>query len=157
MGVPRGGLHRVRMRNSNRPGITLLEMLITLSVIAVLMSIALPKFHKSIDILAVRAARESAFGSFSRARMIAQQHGGAAIELNSIEDRITVRTPAGAIVNEELFAPQDVDLELDGADSVTLRYDGYGLGRMMSRTLSLRARSAQAGLTISSFGRVRRW
>ena len=122
-----------------------------------LLTIALPSMRNSMHVLAVRAARENAFGMFARARIVAQQNGGAEILLDAAADRIAVRAPSGVIVNEAWFAAQDVDLRLDGADTVTLRYDGYGLGRMMSRTITLAVREARAGLTVSSFGRVRRW
>ncbi len=141
-----------------RPGFTLFELLIALTLIAVFASVAAPTIRSTTDILAARAARELAFGVFSRARAIALQHGGATIELNATSDRITLRRASGAVEYEAYFAGQGVDLSLDGsADSVVLRYDAYGLGRMMSRTLRFQARSAQAGLTVSSFGRVRRW
>ena len=145
------------MRTHNRFGATLFELLIVLSILGTLLTIALPRLRTGMDALAVRAARENAFGLFSRARIAAQQHGGADINLSALDDRITLRSPSGAIITESLFAPQHIDLTMDGADSVTLRYDAYGLGRMMSRTVTLRARAAVAGLTISSFGRVRRW
>ena len=83
---------------STRIGATIFELLITLSILAVLISIALPSLRTGMDTLAVRAARENAFGMFSRARVVALQQGGAAIELNAREDRITVRAPSGAIL-----------------------------------------------------------
>jgi hypothetical protein len=109
-------------------------------------------------VLAVRAAREAAFGVFSRARVVAVKHGGAEIELNAGQDRITLRRASGRIEYEHDFGAQTVDLFFDGsADPVILRYDAHGLGRMMSRTIRFSARNARAGLTVSTFGRVRRW
>lgn len=142
---------------TNRIGASLFELLITLSVVAVLLSISMPRLHAGMNALAVRAARESAFGLFSRARVVAIQHGGSSIHLSAREDRMSVRSASGEIVAEELFQMRDVDLTIAGADSVTLRYDGHGLGRMMSRTIGFNSHDAQSGLTISSFGRVRRW
>jgi Tfp pilus assembly protein FimT len=142
---------------SNRMGASLFELLITLSVIGILLTIALPNMRTTMQVLAARAARETAFGMFARARIVAQQHGGAEILLDATANRIAIRSPSGAIVSEALFADRNVHLSLDGADTVKLRYDGYGLGRMMSRTITFTARDARAGLTVSSFGRVRRW
>ena len=141
-----------------RSGVTLFELLIALMLIGVLTSIAAPSLRATTDLLAARAARETAFALFSRARVLALQHGGAEIELNARQDRITLRRASGAIEYEHEFGSQDVDLTLEGTtDPVILRYDAYGLGRMMSRTVRFSARSANAGVTISSFGRVRRW
>lgn len=139
-------------------GVTLFELLIVLVLIGTLMSVAAPSIRSTTDILNVRAAREQAFGLFSRARVIALQHGGAEIELSGIQERITLRRASGAIEAEHYFDPQHIDFGIDGgSDPVVLRYDAYGLGRMMSRTLRFTAHGAEAGLTISSFGRVRRW
>ena len=143
--------------HTNRMGASLFELLITLSVLGALLIIALPGMRTTMQVLAVRAARESAFGMFARARIVAQQQGGAEIVLDANADRMIIRAPSGAIISETSFANEDVDLSLDGADTVTLRYDGYGLGRMMSRTVTFATPESRSGLTVSSFGRVRRW
>lgn len=142
---------------TNRMGASLFELLLALVILGTLFSIALPSVRSSMHVLAARAARESAFGMFARARSVAQQHGGAGIMIDAGADRMMIRTPSGAIVSEAVFSERNVDLSMDGADTVLLRYDGYGLGRMMSRTITFAAREARAGLTVSSFGRVRRW
>lgn len=142
---------------TNRKGTSLFELLITLSVVATLLSLITPRLSSGMNGLAVRAARESAFGLFSRARVVAVQEGGASIQVDALEDQITLRSASGEIVTEERFRDGDVDLVIEGADSVTLRYDAHGLGRMMSRTIAFHAQQARAGLTVSSFGRVRRW
>jgi len=141
--------------NARRAGTTLYELLIALCMIGVLLSIALPNLRESLDALNARAAREAAFAVFSRARVVALQQGGANITLDPQRDLIRIST-SRARDFEQRFA--EADLIVEGTeDTVTLRYDAHGLGRMMSRTVSFRARSKTAGLTISSFGRVRRW
>jgi prepilin-type N-terminal cleavage/methylation domain-containing protein len=141
-----------------RQGTTLFELLMVLMLLGVFTSIAAPSLRSTIDVLAARAAREAAFGLFSRARVVALQHGGAEIELSATHDRMTLRRASGAVEYEHDFGAHDVDLLVDGsADPVVLRYDAYGIGRMMSRTVRFHARSAHAGVTISSFGRARRW
>lgn len=142
--------------HTTRGGVTLPELLIALSFMGILVTIALPNLQNGLDALTARAARETAFALFSRARVIALQNGGATIELNALNDMITLRSASGEIHHEQFFT--SADLVLDDSDAtVVLRYDAHGLGRMMSRTLRFRARSAIAGLTVSSFGRVRRW
>lgn len=141
---------------TNRRGVTLPELLIALSLIGILASIAIPNLQTSLDALAVRTARETAFALFSRARVIALQNGGASLELDAAHNVITIRSASGARRHEQFFT--NADLILEGNDAtVVLRYDAHGLGRMMSRTVSFRMRRAVAGLTISSFGRVRKW
>ncbi|HEY8507652.1 MAG TPA: hypothetical protein VIL32_04790 [Steroidobacteraceae bacterium] len=141
----------------NHRGTTLYELLLVLSLLGVFASLAAPALRSTLDALTVRAAREAAFALFARARVLALQHGGAQIELHAATDRLLVKTPADSIVHELDLRPQHVDLVLEGSDPVVLRYDAYGLGRMMSRTITLQAGSRQAGLTISTFGRLRRW
>lgn len=143
---------------TNRMGATLYELLLALTLIGVFTSLAMPAMRSAMDSLAVRAARESAFGMFARARALALQQGGAQVELSARSDHILVHAPSGAIEAELLLGPQHIDLIVEGpSDPVLLRYDAYGLGRMMSRTITFQGRAARSGLTISSFGRVRRW
>jgi Tfp pilus assembly protein FimT len=142
--------------SSNRMGATLFELLIILSFVCVLASIALPSLRSALDGLAARAARETAFALLSRARVVALQSNGAEIHIDAARDYMAIRSPAGVIDREQHFT--NVDLAIEGvSEPIVLRYDGHGIGRVMSRTIQFRHRSAAAGLTISSFGRVRRW
>ena len=143
---------------TQHPGATLYELLITLALIGVLTTLSAPQLQNTMQILAVRAARESAFGMFTRGRALALEQGGAILEISARDDRVTIRSPSGSIQDELWLGEQRVDLLPDGGpDPVQLRYDAYGLGRMMSRTITLASGAARAGLTVSSFGRVRRW
>ncbi len=143
---------------NKRMGATLFELLLAIILVCILLTVAMPTARSTMDGLAARAARESAFALFSRARAIALQDGGAEIELSALDDRITIRAPSGAIEHEVRFDGREIDLHLGGgSDPVILRYDAHGLGRMMSRTVTFTARQASAGITVSSFGRVRRW
>jgi Tfp pilus assembly protein FimT len=142
---------------TNRTGASLIDLLITITLLGTLLAIALPSLRDTMSVLAVRAARETAFGMFARARIVAQQQGGADILLDPGADRIAIRSASGTLITEAFFAPHGVDVRVDDPDTVTLRYDSYGLGRMMSRTIRFVTRGDSAGLTVSSFGRVRRW
>ena len=82
------------------------------------------------------------------------------------EYRIRIRRRAGhfgpsdrlrVLVSSSRNVPVPVGKTGRTADPVQLRYDAHGLGRMMSQTLTFALGHARAGLTVSSFGRVRRW
>jgi prepilin-type N-terminal cleavage/methylation domain-containing protein len=140
-----------------RQGFTLFELLLTLTVLSVLLSLAFPRMQRGMDGLAVRSARENAFALLARTRVLALHEGGAELEVDATNDRITIRSGNGVLAAEQSYQEHNVDLILDGvAQQVVLRYDSYGLGRMASRTLRFRTGSAEAKLTISSFGRARR-
>ncbi len=44
-----------------------------------------------------------------------------------------------------------------GRPSLRLRYDGLGIGRIANSTIRLQRGTAEAGLSISAYGRVRTW
>ena len=142
--------------HGTRSGVTLPELLIALSLIGVLITLALPTVRDGLNALAARAARETAFVIFSRARVIALQNGGATVEVDTRRDVMMIRVADGTVQHVQHFS--NTDLILEGNDATAaLRYDAHGLGRMMSRTIWFRSSRAQAGLTVSSFGRVRKW
>jgi hypothetical protein len=87
-------------------------------------------------------------------------HGGADMQIDATTG--TVRIISRDRVIDESAAITGmlaVRVQLDGtqATSATLVYDGLGLGRVASRTISLRRRSAVGGVTFSSYGRPRVW
>jgi hypothetical protein len=107
--------------------------------------------------MAVLGARESALGLFHRARMEAVARGGArillrsspaSIELWSGDSLVSVSTPGEAYGVEMALS--------SGRDRAELAFDPLGLGQIASQTLLFRRDLAEAGLVISSFGRVTR-
>ena len=42
-------------------------------------------------------------------------------------------------------------------DTIAIRYDAIGIGRIANRTLRFERGHAVAGLTVSAYGRVRAW
>jgi len=141
-----------------RSGATLLELLVTLTLLGILYGLALPRARRGLDALRVRSARESAFGVAMRVRALAQARGGATLVIDVPAHTISAIDSQGIAAESVHLAAFGVDILADGAaDRVRLRYDGRGIGRMASRTIRFRKGSVEAGLTFSSFGRVRRW
>jgi Tfp pilus assembly protein FimT len=133
-----------------KSGATLSELLLVLIIIAILGGMALPAARNSLDIVRVRAARETLFGAFMRARSLAMTRGGAALVIDADSDLVFVDVDS---TSRQLL---DADVTLDGQRRIALRFDAFGIGRMTARTIHLQRRSASASLTVSAYGRVRR-
>ncbi|MGQ0815136.1 MAG: hypothetical protein ACT4O1_11805 [Gemmatimonadota bacterium] len=135
---------------------TLTEILLVLTLLAIATLLALPGARHSLDAIAVRSARETAFGLATQTRATALARGGAQFILEPRAGTATVVDAAGAVVARAVF--RDIRIEAGESSSrIVLGYDARGLGRMASRTIHFRRGAATAGLTFSSYGRVRRW
>ncbi|MGK7311260.1 MAG: hypothetical protein ACN0LA_03400 [Candidatus Longimicrobiales bacterium M2_2A_002] len=140
------------------PGHTLIETIVALALLAGLLSIAAPAMVRWRDEAAVRSARDELAAALGWTRLAAVSHGGAALVLDPIAARLSVSVVRG---NE----PPPVDLGrrygviIDpGTDRpVVLRYDALGIGRLTSRTIRIRRGAAEVGVTVSAYGRYRRW
>ena len=138
-----------------KPGATITELLLVLTILAIVATMAVPQVRRGLDIVNVRAARESAFALATRARTHAQANGGASLVIDSDSDVIEVADAAGSAV-ERMSANADVSVDGAASSRVALRYDAYGIGRMTSRTVRFQRGGAQATLVVSAYGRVRR-
>lgn len=142
----------------HRAAFTLLELMIALCVLGILLGAALPPMKRSLDSVAVRAARDELAAGVRSARAAARALGGARLLLDAPAARYAVVDAAG----DTLAGPVDlaerhgVAVEASGvADTVALPFDGLGIGRVASRTIRVRRGAAVAGLTVSAYGRVR--
>jgi Tfp pilus assembly protein FimT len=136
--------------------VNLLELIIAITLLAILATLVAPGARSGLDGLRVRHAREATFALATRARAIARERGGAQLILDLAARRARVEDTDGAILAAADLT--DCDIVVAGATgTVTLTYDARGLGRMASRTVGFERGRAQAGLTFSSYGRVRRW
>lgn len=143
------------MRNHN--GATLTELLLVLTIMGIVCSLAATPAKRTLDVLHVRAAREALFGSAMRARSVALTRGGASLIIDPQTDVVTVSDAQGVVADQTHIEGYGVDVFVDGATApVALRYDAYGIGRMTSRTVRLKRGAAEASLTVSSYGRIRR-
>lgn len=141
-----------------RPGFTLIEMLIVLSVLGVLLVLTLPPVARWRDAAAVHAARDELAAALAWTRVAAASRSGATLVLDPETGRFwTVAAAGAAAPPTDLGSRYRVRLDVGSSGPVLFHYDALGIGRLTSRTVHIRRRGAEAGLTVSAYGRVRRW
>ncbi|MFW6079974.1 MAG: pilus assembly FimT family protein [Gemmatimonadota bacterium] len=151
------------MRRSVQPsGTTLVELAVTLLVVGILAGLAAPPFGRGLDRLAVRGARDVLAVSVARARTIAVARGGARLALDVADATVRiVSVDDGAEVEPavDLHERYGIALAVDGGrdEAVEIRFDGLGIGRSLGATIRIRRGAAEAGITVSAYGRVRTW
>lgn len=141
----------------NAPGASLTELLLTLTIISIMATLAVPQARHGLDALYVRSAREAVFGVATQARALAIARGGADLVIDADALTASAVDAAGVEAARAQLGSYRVEIAADGARRIVLHYDARGIGRMTSRTVQLRRGAALAGLTFSSYGRVRRW
>jgi len=140
------------------PGTTLIELLVVMAVLAMLLGIALPSAGRWRDESAVRAARDELAAGLAIARAAAPGHGGASLVLDPQSGRFWIRTDDGRVFEPVGLGDRyGVRVDPGVAGPVIFRYDGLGIGRLTSRTVHVRRGRAEAGITVSAYGRYRRW
>lgn len=142
-----------------RAGFTLTDLIITLAVLGIVLGMAAPRVAALRAHAAVRSARDAAASTFERARSLAVARGTARVTVDAAAGTITIESPigiaAGAVLR--LADTWGVAVGMAGVPTAVLDFNAIGLGVVASRTITITRGSAQAGLTVSSFGRVRRW
>jgi len=143
------------------PGLTLLELLCGIALMGVMLSMAAVPVSRAADILAVRAARGAILNAAATARGLAPGHGGASLTIRAADGVIAVDTRDGLVADTlaRLGREQRVAVTFDdaGLQVATIRLDALGLGRLASRTVSLKRGRVRAGVTFSAYGRARPW
>lgn len=140
----------------NQRGKSLTELLLTMSLLSIVAMLALPQARRGIDALYVRSAREALFGVATHARALALARGGADLIIDPVDGSVRAVDASGAVGSMTMLGEYHVSVASDRT-RIVLHYDARGIGRMASRTVRLRRGNAEAGLTFSSYGRVRRW
>ena len=144
----------------NRCGHTLLELLVVLALLAIAIGLAYPATRAVADAWAVRAARDAAAALLASTRAAAIAHRGAELLVVPADGTVLLRR-AGAAPEPRLRLRDEWRVRVISpafsGDTLVVRYDALGLGRVASRTLRFERGRAVAGLTIASYGRVRRW
>ncbi|NIP58629.1 MAG: hypothetical protein GWM92_10035 [Gemmatimonadetes bacterium] len=145
-------------RLPRRQGHSLLEISLALALLGAGSWALTSAARRVADRSAVRGAREEVAGLLARARREAILYGGSEVVL-------TVEPPRASLFTDGSRSASTPDLRdaygvsLDpggGGETVRLRWDGFGLGRMTSRTVRFRRGRARADLVISGRGRLRR-
>jgi prepilin-type N-terminal cleavage/methylation domain-containing protein len=142
-----------------RNGHTLTELITVLLLLAILLAIALPPVRGWRDAAATRGARDELAARLSWTRIAAVSHGGAVLVLDIPAARYRVELGGGVTAHEgDLRNLYGVAIQSAAVrDTLVLRYDGLGIGRTTGVTLYVRRGAAVSGLTISPYGRYRRW
>ena len=139
-------------------GYTLVELILVLMLLGVLLGIARTATAAWRDRAAVRAAREELVAGLAWTRLAAATHGGAVLVLDPLTGRFWTSTADGTgsrAVNLRRRYGVRVDPGTDAP--VLFRYDALGIGRLSNRTVRIARGGAEGGVTVSAYGRYRRW
>jgi len=144
-----------------RAGTSLAELVLSLAILSCAAAFATPRLVGARDEYAVRAARDAAAALVDRARLLAQLRGSARLQIDPARSEIRVEAPIGSPVASPLRSATEWGAVISVAGSrpgmVSLDFDAHGLGRLANRTLRFRRGGREARLTLSTYGRVRRW
>lgn len=142
-------------------GHTLIELLLVLLVLGILVATGMPRFGRWRDAIAASSARDELAARLAWTRVAAASGDGAMLVLHLPDGRYRIELGDGRTAHTAVLGERfDVVVQVAGVsepDSVVLRYDALGIGRMTGRSILLQRGAAVAGLTISPHGRYRRW
>ena len=147
---------------NGRSGHTLTELLVVLALLAIAIGLAYPAARAASDAWAVRAARDAVGAALAGARAAALTQRGAEVLLVPVNGTVLTRAgDAATPPSPRLDLARDwrVGVSSPGfaGDTIVIRYDAIGIGRIANRTLRFERGRALAGLTVSAYGRVRAW
>lgn len=138
-----------------RPGITLLELLAALSLVAITSAIALPSIATVRDRAAVHGAASSLVAALADARHLAQRwHRRTAVAFDTANARAVVHAGQDTLERVPLRTLFQVSLA-STRDSIAFYPTGLGYGAANTRLVVSRGAAAET-VTVSRAGRVRR-
>ena len=139
---------------SQKAGFTIIETTVTLSVIAILSAIVLPKASGFIDAIEVRGAVTEAEALFSTARHVAIARGAqATLEINASLGVMSLRVGRDTLQVREIGRAHDVALRTTRA-SIVYSPTGVGYGAANLTLIITRNLTADT-IFVSRLGRVR--
>jgi hypothetical protein len=140
---------------SMRPGTTVLEMILVLSLISVLAGWSTLRAVSLRDRLSVRAAATEVAAAFATARQLATLHTQrTAVTLDARTAALMIRADPDTLAVRQLAASHGVAL-VASRDSMAYAANGLGYGAA-NLTIILRRNDAAETLYVSRLGRVRR-
>jgi hypothetical protein len=145
----------------NRPAFSVFDLLVVLALLSVIASVTAPRLVNARNAYAARAARDAAAAWVERARSLASSRGTARLIVDPAVGELRLEAPAGVVVRIPLAVESafGVQLSVDGTRSgaVELDFNAMGLGVLANRTLRFRRGDEEARLSLSTYGRARRW
>lgn len=138
-------------------GYTLIELIAVLMLLAVGVSALAPTARRLADLSAVNAAREELVALLSEARAVAMRAGASTVTVAADPPLARIEARGVSIRSFDFGSGRAVGLSLGSdRDSVSMRFDGLGLGRFSSQTIEVSRGEISALVVVSSYGRVRR-
>jgi hypothetical protein len=141
-----------------RTGTTLMELVVCLAVLVAVTALATPRLNELGDRVEVRSVREELVGLMTQARAVGVARGGATLVLES-EPPAALLLARDSLVRSVRLGRTALPPELllpAGRASTAFDFDALGIGRFASATIVVRRGRAEAGIVVSSYGRVRR-
>jgi len=140
-----------------RTGFTLLELVTVVALLGLALAEAVPAARRLADRLAVVGAREELVGLFHRVRAEALANGEASVTLVASPPMAQVWSGGLLRAEADLGGSYGVEMALSmDRDRAELFFDAMGLGRVSSQSIRISRGGEEAGLVISSVGRVTR-
>lgn len=138
-------------------GYTLIELLAVLTLFAIGASALAPTASRLADLAAVSAAREELVAILAEARVVAMMAGESTVIVVARPPSVRIESRGASIRSLGLGGGRPISLDLGrGRDSVSMTFNGLGLGRFANQTIEFGRGGASAFVVISSYGRVRR-
>jgi Tfp pilus assembly protein FimT len=131
----------------------MLELVLTLALMAVVMSIAIPSVRAIVDQMSVRAAKQDVVLALWAARNVASVRGDfASFIVDGASGRVRVVSGADTVFARDLTGRRGVAVAVT-RDSITYAPTGLGWGAANTRIIVSRGRRADT-VTTSRLGRV---